>query len=34
VNVTRHGLGTGRVDAIHQLVGNVEVERLAAGRSR
>jgi 1-phosphofructokinase len=34
VNVTRHGLGTGRADAIEQLAGNVEIERLAVSSSR
>ena len=34
VNVTRHGLGTGRADAIEQLAANVEIERLAMSSSR
>lgn len=33
VNVIRHGLGTGRADAIEQLAANVRVEPLAAGAS-
>jgi 1-phosphofructokinase len=28
MNVTRHGLGSGEVTAIHQLAGNVRIEAI------